>query len=171
VRREILRLAQRVGRRLREEGLAAGTVTLKVRTDTLRTFTRSLSLSAPTDLGWEIAEVALGLFRRSEVGARVRLLGISVSRLSPSSPPDLEGRRERRRRAEQVLDELARRFGKAAPVIAALRAQPPSGEGLRGGSGSLPRNPRSAGRIGRAYHGCGGERWEPSGRGAYPSGW
>ncbi len=130
VRREILRLAQRVARRLREEGLAASTVTLKVRTDTFRTFTRSLSLPAPTDLGWEIADLASSLFRRSEVGARVRLLGISLSRLGPGSLPDLEGRREKRRRAEQVMDELQRRFGRGAPTIASfLTASPSEGRG------------------------------------------
>ncbi len=67
--REVLRCAVRVGRRLRESGLAARTVTLKLRFADFRTITRSRTLAAASDNDTEIYEVAPLQLRLGEEGA------------------------------------------------------------------------------------------------------
>src|SRR5581483_947723 len=61
LRREVRRMAERVGSRLREHGLAGRTVTLKVRFPDFRTITRSATLPEAFDASAEIAGLALGL--------------------------------------------------------------------------------------------------------------
>src|SRR5262249_10142704 len=58
LRRTLLALAERVAGRLRGAGLAGRTVAIKVRLSDFRTLHRSRTLSAPTDVGREIFEVA-----------------------------------------------------------------------------------------------------------------
>lgn len=82
LRRRILRLAEKVGRRLRRAELAGRTITLKLRFASFETITRSSTLSAPTDRTHEIADVALALLAGLRLErVRVRLLGVGVSNL------------------------------------------------------------------------------------------
>ncbi len=77
--RETLRLADQTASRLRKAGRAGRTITLKVRWSDFHTVTRSSTLSGPTDASAVIARTALELLRSVEVGAGVRLLGVTVS--------------------------------------------------------------------------------------------
>ena len=72
--------------RLRAAHAAARTVQLKVRFGDFRTITRSRTLAAPTDLAADIARVARDLLRSLEVGAGVRLLGVSAQQLVRRDP-------------------------------------------------------------------------------------
>jgi DNA polymerase-4 len=81
LRREVRRMAERVGSRLREHGLAGRTVTLKVRFPDFRTITRSATLPESFDVSGEIAGLALGLLEKVDTAAGVRLLGVTVSNL------------------------------------------------------------------------------------------
>jgi DNA polymerase-4 len=81
LRQEVRRLAERVGSRLRQHGLAGRTVTVKVRFPDFRTITRSATLPEPFDVSAEIAGLALGLLEKVDTGAGVRLLGVTVSNL------------------------------------------------------------------------------------------
>src|SRR5207245_3120118 len=76
--REVLRMADRVGERLRQAGRVGRTVQLKLRYHDFRTITRSRTLPEPTDLTREIAAVAAELLRAVEIGGGLRLLGVSV---------------------------------------------------------------------------------------------
>jgi DNA polymerase-4 len=78
---EITRLADKVGARLRAAGKAARTVQLKARYADFRTVTRSRTLSAPTDLGAELATVARELLDKVAVERGIRLLGVSGQQL------------------------------------------------------------------------------------------
>ncbi len=88
LRREVLRCAVRVGRRLRESGLAGRTVTLKLRFADFRTMTRSRTLAAASDNDTEIYEVARDLLARLRLGrVPVRLVGVSMSNLAGRDAP------------------------------------------------------------------------------------
>ena len=81
LRREVRRMAERVGSRLREHDLAGRTVTLKVRFPDFRTITRSATLPEAFDVTAQITDLALGLLDKVDVAGGVRLLGVTVSNL------------------------------------------------------------------------------------------
>jgi DNA polymerase-4 len=98
-------LTQLVGHRLRDHGLFARTVGLKLRYADFRTLTRDVTLDEPTQLDSVIFEQVLGLFRRARnTRLKVRLIGVRTSNLE--RPAFQRGLLE----AEQVgkLDRLFR---------------------------------------------------------------
>jgi DNA polymerase-4 len=125
--RELLARSEGVARSLRDEGLCGWTVNLKVRTGDFTTWTRSLTLPAPTHLAGEIHAAAAQLLaeRIALGGSGVRLLGVGVSNLEPArapEQPDLfpDPGRERGERSALVEDEVRRRFGEDAITRARL---------------------------------------------------
>lgn len=123
--RALLQRAEGVAGELRRSHLVARTVHLKVRTGDFTTWTRSLTLPAPTDLTTAILEAARQLFReRIELGGQgIRLLGVGVSGFEAADRQaslfqDVPDERERRlaRAADAVRDKL----GRAALVRARL---------------------------------------------------
>jgi len=81
--RELVRLSDSVGSRLRAAGVVGRTVTLKVRFGDFSTITRSHSLPGPLLSASEIAQVSGSLLDGVDVSAGVRLIGVSVSSLEP----------------------------------------------------------------------------------------
>src|SRR5215218_8257439 len=80
--REVLRCCVRVGRRLRESGLAGRTVTLKLRFANFRTITRARTLPDATETDTDLHEVAGDLLARLRLDRTpVRLVGVAVSSL------------------------------------------------------------------------------------------
>ncbi|MGH8982544.1 MAG: DNA polymerase IV, partial [Acidimicrobiia bacterium] len=79
--RELLRMSERVGSRLRAAGMAGRTVSLKLRYGDFRTITRSRTTTESTDVGAHIGVVARALLDAVDVGDGVRLLGVSVAQL------------------------------------------------------------------------------------------
>jgi DNA polymerase-4 len=79
--RELVRLSDSVGSRLRAAGVVGRTVTLKVRFGDFTTITRSRSLPGPLLSASEIARVSGALLDALDVSAGVRLIGVSVSSL------------------------------------------------------------------------------------------
>jgi DNA polymerase-4 len=127
--REARRMAERVGARLRDKGLAGRTVTLKLRYPDFRTITRSATVPEPVAASAEIAGLALGLLDRVEVGAGIRLLGVSVRNLTPAPahqealPLDDGDASPASRTTESVqraIDAVRARFGDAAVGTAGL---------------------------------------------------
>jgi DNA polymerase-4 len=77
-------LAAQVAERLRRHGLRGRTVTLKLRQHDFRTVTRQTRLPLPTDRAEIIAATALQLLAGELTeGARVRLVGVTVSGFEP----------------------------------------------------------------------------------------
>ena len=75
-------LADRVARRMRRGGFVGRIVTVKIRYSDFTTFTRRLTLTAPTDAATRIASIAVELFDKNyDACSRIRLLGVSLSRL------------------------------------------------------------------------------------------
>ncbi len=120
-----------VARRLREKGLCGRTIQLKVRAGDFTTWTRSLTLSEPTDMAEAVVSAARGLFAGGiEIRGRgVRLLGVGVSGLEPAGVgqselfPDPD--RVRAHRVAEVADRVRQRFGKQAVTRARLLRQTP----------------------------------------------
>ena len=121
--RQVLRLSETVGRRLRAAGVAGRTITLKVRFDTFETLTRSSTLPAPTDRTRDVATIALDLLAGLRLErARVRLLGVGVSNLG-------EGEGARQLTLDAVLDsDLG---ADTAPGTASATATATQGRGPR----------------------------------------
>ena len=81
LRRELVRLADRTGSRLRAAGRAGRTVQLKVRFADFSTITRSRTLERSTDSTAVITATARDLLDAVDVARGVRLLGVSVQSL------------------------------------------------------------------------------------------
>jgi len=118
----LARLAQMVGRRLRESGARGRTVELKLRYADFSTITRARSLGQPTDLDTLIFETARDLFRRNwQRGRAVRLLGVGLSNLAGEQaqmalPGVAAG--EKWRSALAAADRLRDRYGERSVELA-----------------------------------------------------
>lgn len=116
-------LCEMVGRRLREHGLQARTVQLKLRYTDFSTITRAHSTTRATQLDTELFEEIRDLFRRNwRAGSTVRLLGVHASGWSEANPQlDLlgEDKHERWTQAMAAADRLRDRFGDSAVGLAA----------------------------------------------------
>jgi DNA polymerase-4 len=128
--REVLRCCVRVGRRLREAGLAGRTVTLKLRFADFRTITRGRTLAVATDTDTELHEVAGELLRRLQLGrAPVRLVGVTVSNLQRAGAPvqlRLGPERPGWEAAVRAADAVRARFGEGAIDLASLTGERPA---------------------------------------------
>jgi DNA polymerase IV len=111
---EVVRMADAVAWRLRQSGVAARTVTLKVRFGDFRTLTRSTTLPAPVDEGPALARAALALLAGIDPAPGVRLLGVSGTGLVEGAAhqltfDDLDG--PAWHQASGAVDAVRERFG------------------------------------------------------------
>ena len=123
LRRELLRQAEAVGRRLRKAGVMGRTVTLKLRYADFTTITRSQTLVDATDLASEILKSADELLKLLDVTPGVRLLGVSISRLQDGSMRQLrleELSDASWRPAEEAVDRIQDRFGIGSIGLASI---------------------------------------------------
>ena len=115
-------LSQQVGRRLRDHGLFARTLQLKLRSADFHTITRAHSPARATQLDNEIFAEIRRLFRHNwKLGTKIRLLGVHASGfdheqgqldlLNPQS-------QERWSRALAAADKLRDRYGESAVSLA-----------------------------------------------------
>lgn len=128
--RELLRLATRTGERLREHGLEARTVAIKVRYDDFETISRSRTLLEATNATQRIYRTARELF--ASLGAAsdggpprpVRLIGVRAEQLAPagSDQAGLWSEDEEWRALDQTVDEVRGRFGRGGLTSARLLA-------------------------------------------------
>ena len=124
----LARLTEMVCRRLREHGLHARTVQLKLRYKDFSTITRTRSLDSATQVDGEILEQVRALFRANwKPGAQVRLLGVHVSSFKSAEGQLglLDSRKhERWQQALSAADRLRDKYGEDAVSL---------GSGLKGG--------------------------------------
>ncbi|MCS7314351.1 MAG: DNA polymerase IV [Bryobacterales bacterium] len=111
----LARLASMVARRLRDHGLFARTVEIKLRYHDFTTITRARTLDRATALDAELLAEARRLFREHwQRGRAVRLLGVGTTNLQPHEGQLSlleEPRRERWRRALAAADRVRDRYG------------------------------------------------------------
>jgi DNA polymerase-4 len=126
LRRQVVRMADAVGGRLRAQGLQGRTVTLKVRFADFSTITRSRTLPEPTGKASLVATVAHSLLDGVDISGGVRLLGVGLSSLvARQSPPrqlSLEdvADHDSGDQLETALDAVRARFGVGAVGPAVL---------------------------------------------------
>ncbi len=118
--RTLLALAEGVGTRLRDGGVKAATVGVKIRDSSFATHTRQRTLPVPTDQVDEIFRVALALARPEIRAIQVRLLGVAASNLTEREQLSLFDDDDRRRRAAAATDSIRHRFGPGTIVRARL---------------------------------------------------
>ena len=111
---EFLRMAEKATARLRERGLFAKTVTMKIKFADFTTLSRAKTLPIGIDGTHETYEIVKKLYLAlNNEGARIRLVGVSLSNLLDEAPVQLElGARERGwRDADTAIDKAKARFG------------------------------------------------------------
>ena len=117
----LAKLAQMVGRRLREHDLHTRTISIKLRYSDFTTLTRAHTLDAPTQIDIELIEHSRLLFRKNWSGEAVRLLGVQTSGLTHQEGQLslLESDKSRKwRTALTAVDKLRDRFGEKTVSVA-----------------------------------------------------
>ncbi|MEE8177019.1 MAG: hypothetical protein V3T65_03410, partial [Acidobacteriota bacterium] len=115
-------LSQRVAARLRQQGLYARTITLKLRYASFQTLTRAQTLAESTNLDGGILDTARRLFRQNWNRKRkVRLLGVQASGLSDRAGQAnllTASADQKWGRAMAAADHLRSRYGFASVQLA-----------------------------------------------------
>jgi DNA polymerase IV len=129
IRRELLRLSERVAARVRSAGSLGRTVVVKIRFADFSTITRSRTLTEHTDVARVIHATALELYTRLGLDrARLRLVGVRLEGLIDASAGHhqlaLDERPQGWREAEQAVDRASARFGAGAVRPASLVSDP-----------------------------------------------
>ncbi len=116
--RVLMLLTSRVAGQLRDEGLVAGAIVLKLRHGDFTTITRQTTLEVSTALDLELLAPARVLLKPAFAearrrGQRIRLLGIGATRLVASEAPDLFETEERKRSREitTAVDAVRAKYG------------------------------------------------------------
>ncbi len=112
-------LCEKVAARLKQSALAAGTVTLKLKTADFRLRSRSRRLADPTQLADALYRTARHLLAGEADGTTLfRLIGVGADALVDSAaadPPTLFDRQDGRpRRLAEAIDDIRRRHGDGA---------------------------------------------------------
>ena len=111
-------LCEKVSRRLREKGLAAGTITLKLKTKSFRSFTRARKLATPTQLAEVLYQSALPLLQAETNGQSFRLIGIGSSVFADPADADvpdlLNDKVENYAKVEEAMEAVRKKFGRPA---------------------------------------------------------
>jgi DNA polymerase-4 len=111
-------LVEQVARRVRNHHRKGRTLEIKVRYSDFQSFTRSQSLSIPTDITDELVAASLSLFDRRVPTDRlpVRLLGFGLTGFTPSEFVQQslfdEPQRDSLRNLDSATDAIVQRFGK-----------------------------------------------------------
>ncbi|MCJ7579986.1 MAG: DNA polymerase IV [Candidatus Aminicenantes bacterium] len=116
----LMKLSEKVSRRLRKEGFSGRTITLKIRFSDFQTFTRSDTLAAPTNFIEDIYRTCASKIKSFDLQRKhVRLIGVHVSNLSRGSdqlglfegqPSNLE----KKEKLHQALGKIKDKFGEKA---------------------------------------------------------
>lgn len=108
-------LCEKVAGRMKNKTLAASTITLKLKTSSFKSLTRSKTLPAPTQLAEIIYRTALPLLEKEVTGTAYRLIGIGVSQFADPADADqadlLDDSPEEFAKIENVIDKVREKFG------------------------------------------------------------
>jgi len=119
VRRVLFEQVEQVGRRLRQHGLFARTISLKIRYGEFETISRSATIEYASNGTQELWNIASGLFDNwsSEHFRPVRLIGMSATQFS-NGPAQLplfaDPKTERQHKVDAVADHITSKFGTRA---------------------------------------------------------
>ncbi len=117
LQRQLARLADLAGSRLRGRGLVAGCIGVKIRRDDFSTFTRQRAVAPPTGEGRAIGGVAAELLTRwlaANPDTKLRLLGVVLTELTPAAQLGLFEDPRQPSAIDAALDDVRGRFGSHA---------------------------------------------------------
>jgi DNA polymerase-4 len=116
----LLRLADQVARRMRQDGYLGRIVSVKMRDASFKTMIRQRALPELTDDETQIHKVAGALFDENWDGRPLRLIGVSMSGLvaGGGKQRELFEADAHRKRMTEAVDSLRDKFGDAAIVRA-----------------------------------------------------
>ena len=117
LRRQLAGLADLAASRLRARGLQTSCIGIKIRRGDFTTFTRQRAVAPPTCEARAVAGVAAELLTRwlsANPGAKLRLLGVVLTELTPGAQLGLFEDMRRAGRLDAALDEARARFGSRA---------------------------------------------------------
>ncbi len=117
LQRQLARLADLAASRLRARELMAGCIGVKIRREDFITFTRQRAVAPPTCEARAIVGVAAELLARwlaANAGAKLRLLGVVLTELTPASQLGLFEDARHPGGLDAALDEARARFGSQA---------------------------------------------------------
>ena len=115
--REFLRMTEKATARLRERSLFAKTISIKIKFADFSSLTRAKTVPIAIDNTHDTYEIVKSLYLALDnEGARIRLVGVSLSNLQEGAPVQLElGARERGwREADSAIDRAKARFGRGS---------------------------------------------------------
>jgi len=128
----LLQQSQIVARSLRKQAFRARTITLKIKHADFKQFTRSKTITTPTQSSETIYKAALVLFQHFRLKQKIRLIGVGASGLIGDAVPvqmDMfaapgdPGERTWEK-VDQTLDRISRKFGSNAVRRASLTRRP-----------------------------------------------
>ncbi|MDF2571240.1 MAG: dinB 2 [Sporomusa sp.] len=113
---ELWALVEKIGWRLRRQGLSGRTITVKVRFASFRTITRSRTLTVAANLDGTIYHIAEEILSNVVMSEGVRLLGVTISGLvAAGGQMSLFDRGDEKTLAvAKAVDNLKERFGEGA---------------------------------------------------------
>jgi len=111
-------VAEKVSSTLKAKKISGNTITLKLKTTSFKSITRTTSLDQPTQMSHAIFEAASRLLKKEVNGTKYRLIGVGVSSIKSaieSDQPDLLNiDKARLDNVEKAQDKIKARFGKSA---------------------------------------------------------
>lgn len=114
-------LCERTASRMKAKGVAGAVATLKLKTATFDTITRSRRLPEPSNLARTLFEATQPLLAEASRGIAYRLIGAGYSDLAPdrdTPQPSLFSEAGRRRqREEAAIDAIRQKFGEGAIAL------------------------------------------------------
>ena len=128
LRSEIVRLADKVGAKLRSRELTTACVTVKIRRKDFTTYSRQRHFEPPTQETRVVTTIAtelLDAWLATQPRAALRLLGVGVSDLAPATQLDLftAPQTARNRELDAAVDRIRERFGKGVLTPASSLAR------------------------------------------------
>lgn len=117
IEKELVILSELVADRLREGKTKARTITLKIRLEGFRTYTRSTTLQEPTNFTEDVMKAIQKLYEDFEMKkVKVRLVGVRASGLSLIDEPDLFRAKPsaKTEALHEAIDRIKVRFGKSS---------------------------------------------------------
>ncbi|WP_281284868.1 DNA polymerase IV [Cohnella terricola] len=132
-RRVLLNLADQTTRRLRHQRMVSSTIQITIRDPDMRTITRSVTLSVPTEAADDVYAAACKLMDAHwQEGKPVRLLGITLQTLTPKKETPLQldlftyEAEPKKERLITAMDSLRDKFGESAVLTAGMLGDDPS---------------------------------------------
>ncbi len=107
-------LCEKVARRAKRQQVQGKTITLKLKTASFKTRTRSVTLDDATQLAHRMFDAIRPLLQREATGVKFRLIGVSLSNIAAETHSELETldmREAASTKAELAMDKIREKFG------------------------------------------------------------